>query len=108
MPKRPANPFFRFCQEQRPIVLDQIISSGEGEPTKQDLTKRLAVTWNTMEPNNKKVYIKKLYFYDYSTMFFHMSLFLVLKTLFKLYLTSLQRGYFIQIVPTAWGFYVMY
>lgn len=89
MPKRPANPFFRFCQEQRPIVLDQIISSGEGEPTKQDLTKRLAVTWNTMEPNNKKVYIKQFYFYDYSTMFLHMSLFLALKTLYKLYSASL-------------------
>ncbi|XP_027839302.2 uncharacterized protein LOC114121253 isoform X1 [Aphis gossypii] len=56
LPKRPANPFFRFCQEQRPIVLDQIIMSGEGEPTKQDLTKRLAITWNTMEHNDKKVY----------------------------------------------------
>lgn len=56
LPKRPANPFFRFCQEQRPIVLDQIITSGEGEPTKQDLTKRLAVTWNTMEHCDKKIY----------------------------------------------------
>ncbi|XP_050422665.1 uncharacterized protein LOC126834628 [Adelges cooleyi] len=56
LPKRPANPFFRFCQEQRPIVLDQIIMSGEGEPTKQDLTKRLAITWNTMGHNDKKVY----------------------------------------------------
>lgn len=55
LPKRPANPFFRFCQEQRPIVLDQIITSGEGEPTKQDLTKRLAITWNTMEHSDKKV-----------------------------------------------------
>jgi len=55
LPKRPANPFFRFCQEQRPIVLDKIIMSGEGEPTKQDLTKRLAITWNTMEHNDKKV-----------------------------------------------------
>lgn len=58
LPKRPANPFFRFCQEQRPIVLDQIIMSGEGEPTKQDLTKRLAITWNTMPNNDKKVCIK--------------------------------------------------
>ncbi|XP_025407744.1 non-histone protein 10 [Sipha flava] len=56
LPKRPANPFFRFCQEQRPIVLDQIIMSGEGEPTKQDLTKRLAITWNTMGHNDKKIY----------------------------------------------------
>lgn len=59
MPKRPANPFFRFCQEQRPIVLDQIIMSGEGEPTKQDLTKRLAITWNTMEHSDKKVCISQ-------------------------------------------------
>ncbi|XP_022179189.1 TCF3 fusion partner homolog isoform X2 [Myzus persicae] len=54
LPKRPANPFFRFCQEQRPIVLDKIIAAGEGEPTKQDLTKRLAITWNTMEHDEKK------------------------------------------------------
>lgn len=61
LPKRPANPFFRFCQEQRPIVLDQIITSGKGVPTKQDLTKRLAITWNTMGHNDKKVCIKKYY-----------------------------------------------
>ena len=64
LPKRPANPFFRFCQEQRPIVLDQIIMSGEGEPTKQDLTKRLAITWNTMEDNDKKVCNNNLMFLD--------------------------------------------
>lgn len=65
LPKRPANPFFRFCQEQRPIVLDQIIMSGEGEPTKQDLTKRLAITWNTMPNDDKKVSINYFYSLDF-------------------------------------------
>lgn len=78
LPKRPANPFFRFCQEQRPIVLDQIIMSGEGEPTKQDLTKRLAITWNTMPNNDKKVCIKYHYIciiiqysYLFASLIFH-------------------------------------
>lgn len=54
-PKRPANPFFQFCQEQRPIVLDHMIMQGKGEPSKQDLTKQLAANWNVLSRKDKKV-----------------------------------------------------
>lgn len=55
-PKRPANPFFQFCQEQRSKVLDKMTSTGQSEPTKQELTKQLANTWNTLSNDDKKVY----------------------------------------------------
>ena len=57
-PKRPANPFFQFCQEQRPIVMEQIgleQKSGEAEPSKQELTRQLASKWNKLPPEDKKV-----------------------------------------------------
>ena len=54
-PKRPANPFFQFCQEQRPIVLDSMIASGIREPSKQELTKQLAANWNVLSRKDKKV-----------------------------------------------------
>lgn len=54
-PKRPANPFFQFCQEQRPIVLDSMIMQGKKEPSKQDLTKQLAANWNVLSRKDKKV-----------------------------------------------------
>lgn len=54
-PKRPANPFFQFCQEQRPLVLDHMITSGQREPSKQDLTKQLAANWNVLSRKDKKV-----------------------------------------------------
>lgn len=55
-PKRPANPFFQFCQEQRSIVLENLISLGQGEPTKQEVTKHLATKWNALTTDDKKVY----------------------------------------------------
>ena len=57
-PKRPANPFFQFCQEQRPIVMERIgleQKSGEAEPSKQELTRQLASKWNKLPPEDKKV-----------------------------------------------------
>jgi non-histone protein 10 len=57
-PKRPANPFFQFCQEQRPIVMERLgmeQKSGEAEPSKQELTRQLASKWNTLPPEGKKV-----------------------------------------------------
>lgn len=57
-PKRPANPFFQFCQEQRPIVMERLglqQKSGEAEPSKQELTRQLASKWNTLLPEDKKV-----------------------------------------------------
>ncbi|XP_067006499.2 uncharacterized protein [Anabrus simplex] len=53
-PKRPANPFFQFCQEQRPLVMEQKV--GEAETSKQELTRQLASKWNTLPPEDKKVY----------------------------------------------------
>ncbi|KAK9883268.1 hypothetical protein WA026_001452 [Henosepilachna vigintioctopunctata] len=59
-PKRPSNPFFQFCQEQRPILMEELNSNlkpGEVEPTKQELTKQLAVKWKTLSVNDKRVYV---------------------------------------------------
>ncbi|KAJ8678923.1 hypothetical protein QAD02_014710 [Eretmocerus hayati] len=52
-PKRPANPFFQFCQEQR-RVMERL--SGEPEPSKQELTRQLATTWKSLSSEDKKVY----------------------------------------------------
>ncbi|KAK0097915.1 hypothetical protein PV326_012803 [Microctonus aethiopoides] len=53
-PKRPANPFFQFCQEQRPRVMERL--AGEPEPSKQELTRQLATTWKSLSSDDKKVY----------------------------------------------------
>ncbi|XP_043289255.1 high mobility group B protein 6 [Venturia canescens] len=53
-PKRPANPFFQFCQEQRPRVMERL--AGEPEPSKQELTRQLATTWKSLTSEDKKVY----------------------------------------------------
>ncbi|XP_039290569.1 high mobility group protein B1-like isoform X2 [Nilaparvata lugens] len=55
-PKRPANPFFQYCQEQRTVLLESILSSGQKEPTKQELTKQLANKWNSLSTPDKKIY----------------------------------------------------
>lgn len=52
-PKRPANPFFQFCQEQRPRVMERL--AGEPEPSKQELTRQLATTWKSLSDEDKKV-----------------------------------------------------
>lgn len=57
-PKRPSNPFFQFCQEQRQILMEQIsaeLKPGEVEPTKQELTRQLALKWNSLSVPDKKV-----------------------------------------------------
>lgn len=54
-PKRPANPFFQFCQEQRPKVMERL--AGEPEPSKQELTRQLATTWKSLTSEDKKVCI---------------------------------------------------
>lgn len=59
-PKRPSNPFFQFCQEQRPILMEEMNSNlkpGESEPTKQELTRQLAVKWKTLSTMDKRVYV---------------------------------------------------
>lgn len=57
-PKRPSNPFFQFCQEQRQILMERINSDlkpGEVEPSKQELTRQLALKWNSLSTHDKKV-----------------------------------------------------
>ncbi|KAF2899482.1 hypothetical protein ILUMI_06695 [Ignelater luminosus] len=59
-PKRPSNPFFQFCQEQRQILQEQLTSElkpGEAEPTKQELTRQLAIKWKSLSVPDKKVYV---------------------------------------------------
>ncbi|XP_018570444.1 HMG1/2-like protein [Anoplophora glabripennis] len=61
-PKRPSNPFFQFCQEQRQILMEQIsaeLKPGEMEPTKQELTRQLAIKWKTLSIPDKKVYVDR-------------------------------------------------
>lgn len=60
-PKRPSNPFFQFCQEQRQLLMEQIsaeLKPGEVEPTKQELTRQLALKWNSLSVPDKKVSCK--------------------------------------------------
>lgn len=57
-PKRPSNPFFQFCQEQRQILMEQLnaeLKPGEAEPTKQELTRQLAIKWKSLSLPDKKV-----------------------------------------------------
>lgn len=57
-PKRPSNPFFQFCQEQRQILMEQINSElkpGEAEPSKQELTRQLAIKWKSLSVPDKQV-----------------------------------------------------
>ncbi|XP_046402382.1 transcription factor SOX-6 [Ischnura elegans] len=61
-PKRPANPYFQFCQEQRPLVSEQYTNIGSGQEadlSKQELTKLLASRWNSLTNDDKKVYYDK-------------------------------------------------
>lgn len=60
-PKRPANPFFQFCQEQRPRVMERL--AGEPEPSKQELTRQLATTWKSLSSEDKKVFLLILLFF---------------------------------------------
>lgn len=59
-PKRPANPFFQFCQERRSILMGELNSElmpGEPELSKQELTRQLASRWRSLEPIDKQIYI---------------------------------------------------
>ncbi|KAF5289770.1 hypothetical protein FQA39_LY03687 [Lamprigera yunnana] len=59
-PKRPSNPFFQFCQEQRQILMEQLnaeLKPGEAELTKQELTRQLALKWKSLSAHDKKIYV---------------------------------------------------
>lgn len=60
-PKRPANPFFQFCQDRRTAVMEELNSQllpGEVEPTKQELTRQLAHRWRKMNLYDRQIYVK--------------------------------------------------
>ncbi|KAG1676019.1 Non-histone protein 10 [Nymphon striatum] len=58
-PKRPANPFLLFCQENRSTVLEQMQKETHEDVSHQHLTKELAQNWNGLASDNKKVYYEK-------------------------------------------------
>lgn len=58
-PKRPSNPFFQFCQDQRQTLQEQLtaeLKPGEALPTKQELTRQLAIKWKSLSLPDKKVF----------------------------------------------------
>uniref|UniRef100_A0A8D8WPT8 High mobility group protein B3 n=1 Tax=Cacopsylla melanoneura TaxID=428564 RepID=A0A8D8WPT8_9HEMI len=59
-PKRPANPFFQFCQEQRTLLIDtQIKTPQNTDLSKQEITKELAKKWNALSSDERKIYYDK-------------------------------------------------
>ncbi|XP_026679460.1 TOX high mobility group box family member 3 [Diaphorina citri] len=60
-PKRPANPFFQFCQEQRTLLTDTQTKAGPqtNDPSKQEITKELAKKWNALSHDERKIYYDK-------------------------------------------------
>lgn len=60
-PKRPANPFFQFCQEQRTLLIDTQTKMGpqSSDLTKQEITKELARKWNNLSFDERKIYYEK-------------------------------------------------
>ncbi|XP_019867853.1 high mobility group protein B3 [Aethina tumida] len=59
-PKRPSNPFFQFCQDQRQTLQEQLtaeLKPGEALPTKQELTRQLAIKWKSLSLPDKKIYV---------------------------------------------------
>ncbi|XP_037074252.1 non-histone protein 10-like [Pollicipes pollicipes] len=56
-PKKPSNPFFQYCQEQRSQLLSQMKNSGG--LSKQGLTKQLAANWSLMSSDEKQIYVDR-------------------------------------------------
>jgi hypothetical protein len=50
-PKRPTNPFLRFCEEQRDNV-----RAAHGSDENFDLTKAMGVAWHELDDNQKRPY----------------------------------------------------
>ncbi|XP_040570798.1 uncharacterized protein [Lepeophtheirus salmonis] len=55
-PKRPQNPFFQFCQENRGKVSKEYLELHRVTLSKKELTKILGSKWNEMTATEKKVY----------------------------------------------------
>ncbi|TRY75159.1 hypothetical protein TCAL_08377 [Tigriopus californicus] len=56
LPKRPQNPFFQYCQEQRARVHREYQREQNVELSKKELTKILAQRWHEMGSEQKKIY----------------------------------------------------
>jgi len=59
LPKRPQNPFFQFCKEQRDNVAEQVLAAEGIQLSKKELTKLLAQKWNELSLDEKQVYNDK-------------------------------------------------
>jgi len=56
-PKKPSNPFFQFCQEQRSLLLSQMKNTAG--MSRQGLTKQLAANWSHMSTEEKQKYVDR-------------------------------------------------
>ncbi|XP_033730224.1 uncharacterized protein LOC117319540, partial [Pecten maximus] len=54
-PKKPANAFLMFCQQQRTTVQEAYFKENKEEISNHELTKRLAHLWNSLNPEQKRV-----------------------------------------------------
>ena len=54
-PKRPQNPFFQFCQDQRKKVAAEYLQERSEELSKKELTKVLAERWRALPTEERKV-----------------------------------------------------
>ncbi|OWF35880.1 FACT complex subunit SSRP1-like isoform X2 [Mizuhopecten yessoensis] len=55
-PKKPANAFLLFCQQQRATVQEAYLKENKEEISNHELTKRLAHLWNSLNPEQKRVF----------------------------------------------------
>ncbi|XP_043210430.1 high mobility group B protein 1-like [Amphibalanus amphitrite] len=58
-PKRPSNPFFQYCQEQRGHMLSQMKGQSPAGVTKAGVTKQLAANWSRMSAQHKQKYVER-------------------------------------------------
>ena len=54
-PKRPQNPFFQFCQDQRRKVAAEHLQERGEQLSKKELTKVLAERWRALPAEERKV-----------------------------------------------------
>ncbi|XP_022304312.2 uncharacterized protein LOC111111557 isoform X2 [Crassostrea virginica] len=55
-PKKPANAFLLFCQHRRTAVAEDYLKEKHEEISNHELTRRIALEWNILKPDQKKVY----------------------------------------------------
>ncbi|XP_023341282.1 HMG1/2-like protein [Eurytemora carolleeae] len=56
LPKRPQNPFFQYCKEQRDYISREIQDRDGIQLSKKELTKLLAQRWNLLDLQDKQIY----------------------------------------------------